>query len=67
MSDPAGLGAAPDALGTLLPQGLGAPRPQRAHPRESKGGKRVRPRRIWLGVGLNQWGEVQEKEAGPLG
>lgn len=66
VSDPADLGAAPDALGTLLPQGLGAPQPQRAHPRESRGRKRVRPKRFWLGVGLNQWGEAEERKAGPL-
>lgn len=35
MTGPAGLGAAPDALGKLPPQGPEAPQPGRAHPVES--------------------------------
>lgn len=40
VSDLAGLEVAQDALGTLPPQGPGAPRPQREHPRESSGRRR---------------------------
>lgn len=35
MTGPAGLGAVPDALGKLPPQGPEAPQPERAHPVES--------------------------------
>lgn len=59
VSGPGGLGAVQDALGTLPPQGPGAPRLQRAHPRESRG--RVRPQRMWLKVGISQRGKAEGK------
>lgn len=66
MTGPAGLGAVPDALGKLLPQGLEARQPGRAHPVESSDETSCQNARNLVGDG-NQPMERGRRKTEPKG